>query len=214
MRRVGLHPDPVPLGERGTVFVLVWALLLTSSAVRAESGWLTARGRLQPEVRLEAWGGTDSVGAGFVRPDEKGALAGLSAELGYAFRNRTVELRGARVWQFTPSRFGTASATVGAAVHLVPEGVFDVGLGPHAGLNLSLGGDVFTVDLGLQTGVELFFANALPRFPQRLQLSLNLRVRSFAVGLHARAGVDIVPHQGFLGRGELSISVSWFGFGA
>ena len=192
----------------------VLALLISSSAASAESGWLTARGRLQPEVRIEAWGGTDSVGAGFVRPDDKGTLAGLSAELGYAFRNRTVELRGDRVWQFTPSRFGTASATVGAAVHLVPEGVFDVGLGPHAGLNLALGGDVFTVDLGVQTGVELFLANALPRFPERLQLGVNLRLKLFAVGLHARAGVDIVPNRGFVGRGELAISLSWFCFGA
>ena len=212
MRRAHPHPGPLARGERGTGFIFV-AMLLASSA-HAESGWLTARGRLQPEVRVEAWGGTDSVGAGFVRPDERGALAGLSAELGYAFRNRTVELRGARVWQFSPSRFGTGSATLGAAMHLVPEGVFDVGLGPHAGLNLALGGDVFTVDLGLQTGVELFLANALPRFPQRLQLSLNLRVRSFAVGLHARVGADIIPSRGFVGRGELAISVSWFGFGA
>lgn len=189
-------------------------IILVASSAYAESGWLTARGRLQPELRLEAWGGSDSFGAGFVRPDAPGALAGLSAELGYAFRNRTVELRGARVWQFSPSRFGTGSATLGGAVHLVPEGVFDVGLGPHAGLNLALGAETFTVDLGLQSGVELFFANVLPRFPQRLQLSLNLRIRSFAVGLHARVGADLIPNHSFVGRGELAISVSWFGLGA
>lgn len=193
-------------GPAGVALVI----LLGASAAQAESGWLTARGRLQPELRLEAWGGTDSFGAGFVRPDGQGALSGLSAELAYAFRNRTVELRGARLWQFSPSRFGTGSATVGAAVHLVPEGVFDLGLGPHAGLNLALGTDVFTVDLGLQTGVELFLAHALPRFPQRLQLSLNLRVRAFAFGLHGRLGADLVPGHGFVGRGEVALSLGWF----
>ncbi len=186
-------------------------VVLGASAASAEGGWLTARGRLQPELRLEAWGGSRSVGVGLVLPDTRGAMAGLGVEVAYAFRDRTVELRGSRVWQFSPNRLGTGSATLGGAVHAVPEG-FDVGLGPHAGLNLAIGGDVFTVDLGLQTGVEVFFRELLPRLPERASISLNLRLGDWALGLHVRGGVDILPGRSFVGRGELAASLSWFGF--
>ena len=186
------------------------ALLLLASVAEAEGGWLTARGRLQPELRLEAWGGSRTAGVGVVLPDAPSAAAGVSAELAYAFLDRALELRGARVWQFSKNRFGTGSATLGASVHVVPEG-FDVGLGPHAGLNLALGGDVFTVDLGLQSGVEIFFRELVPRLPERALLGLNLRLGDWALGLHARAGADIIPGSGFVGRGELAVSLGWFG---
>ncbi|MDP1830190.1 MAG: hypothetical protein Q8L48_43400 [Archangium sp.] len=184
-------------------------LMLVGSLAHAEGGWLTARGRLQPELRLEAWGGSRTAGLGLVLPDAPGAMAGWSGEALYAFFDRTAELRGARVWQFTKNRFGTASATLGGAAHLVTDRV-DVGLGPHAGLNLALGGDVFTVDLGLQTGVELFFATLVTRLPQRLLLGVDLRLGSWGVGLHLRGGVDVLPGRGFVGRGEGTVSVSWF----
>ena len=84
----------------------VLVLLLASSAL-AEGGWLTARGRLQPELRLEAWGGTRSAGVGLVLPDAPGARAAVSGELLYAFLDRTLEVRGARVWQLTKNRLST-----------------------------------------------------------------------------------------------------------
>ena len=191
---------------------LVLVVLSVSATAGAEGGWLTARGRLEPELAVAVWGGSRTIGAGLVLPDSRGAAAGVSAELAYAFLDRTVELRGARVWQFSANRFGTGSATLGASVHVVPEGVFDVGVGPHAGLNLSLGGEVFTVDLGLQSGVEVFFAQLVPRLPQRGLISLHLRLGDWAIGLHARIGADIIPGHSFVGRGELAVSLGWFGF--
>jgi len=190
--------------------LFVVAVLSATSAL-AEGGWLTARGRLQPELRFEAWGGSRTVGLGLVTPDAPGAMAGMSGELVYAYRDRTLEARGSRVWQFSKNRFATGSATLGGSLHVVPEGL-DVGLGPHAGLNLALGGDVFTVDLGVQTGVEVFFSELMPRLPERLLISLNLRLGAWAIGLHLRGGVDVLPGRGFVGRGEAALSLSWFGF--
>lgn len=184
-------------------------LSLLASTAWAEAGWLTARGRLAPELRVEAWGGSRSLGAGFVRPDADDARAGTSLEALYVFTDRTVELRGARVWQLTVNRFATASATLGAAFHVVPSPA-DVGLGPHAGLNLALGGAVFTVDLGLQTGAEFFFSMLAPRLPQRASLGLNLRLGHWGLGVQARMGADVMPGNGWVGRGEVMASLSWF----
>lgn len=188
----------------------LFVVALISSTAFAEAGWLGARGRLLPELRVEGWGGTDSAGGGFVLPDEDGRTkAATTAELAYHWRNRTLELRGARLWQLTPTRLGTVSATLGGAAHLVPEGRFDAGLGPHAGLTLSLGGSVCTVDLSLLTGAELFLAPVLVRFPQRAQLSLNFVIGRVLLGLHARMGADFVTGLPFVGRGELALSFGW-----
>jgi hypothetical protein len=183
-------------------------VLLLASVAHAEGGWLTARGRLQPELRLEAWGSTDSAGAGFVLPDET-ARAAWSAELGYAYFNRVFEARGNRVWQVVPTKFATISFTAGALMHVVPEGVFDFGFGPVAGFNLSLGGNTVTVDLGLLSSIEAFVAQFYTRFPQRLQLSLNVRAGPLVFGLHARAGVDLSAEQLFVMKGELALTFGW-----
>lgn len=184
-------------------------LLLGALSADAEGGWLTARGRLQPEPRLEAWAGSRSAGLGVVLPDASAARAGVSAELLYAFLDRTVELRFARVWQLSKNRLATASATLGGSAHVIFEG-FALGVGPHAGLNLALGGERFTVDLGLQTGVEVF-TNSVSRLPQRLLVGVDLRWGNWGVGLHLRGGVDVLPGRGFVGRGEATISFAWFG---
>lgn len=184
-------------------------LALLASTAWAEAGWLTARGRLAPQLRVEAWGGSRSFGAGFVLPGVDEPRAAWSLEALYVFTDRTAELRGARVWQLTANRFATASATLGAALHVVPS-PGDVGLGPHAGLNLALGGDVFTVDLGLQTGAEFFYSMLSPRLPQRASLGLNLRLGHWGLGVQARMGADIVPGSGWVGRGEVMASLSWF----
>jgi hypothetical protein len=189
---------------------LACLLALLASTTFAEGGWLTARGRLQPEVRLEAWGGTNSFGVGLVLPDAKLQSAAFAAEVLYAFRDRTVELRGGRVWQFTTNRFATASVTAAAAAFVVPD-AFDFGIGPHGTLALALGGERFTVDLALETGAELFVRGAVARFPQRGVLGLNLRLGDWALSAQAKMGADLVAGANFLGRGEVMASVSWFG---
>ncbi len=188
---------------------LFFVLSLSATFAGAEGGWLSARGRLQPDLRLEAWAGSRTAGLGVVFPDAPGAMAGIGAEVLYAFFDRTLELRGARVWQLTKNRLATASTTVGASAHLVPS-AFDVGLGPHAGLNLALGGERFTFDFGLQTGVEVFVTSQRTRLPQRLLLGADLRLGQFGVGVHLRGGVDLVPGHGFVGRGEATVSFAWF----
>ncbi|MFT3711932.1 MAG: hypothetical protein QM817_30190 [Archangium sp.] len=183
-------------------------LVLVAAPAFAEGGWLTARGRLAPEVRLEAWGGNLSFGVGLIVPDVKSQA--LTVEALYAFRDRTLELRGGRSWQFTTTGFATASATLVGVAHVVPEGQ-DVGVGPHGMLALSLGGKVFTVDLALESGAEFFFHAALGRFPQRGVLGLNLRLGDFGFSAQAKIGADIVLAGNAVVRGELVLSVSWFG---
>ncbi len=181
----------------------------------AESGWLSARGRLLPETRVEAFVGTRSFGVGVLRTDDGNPRAGLALEGVVTFVDRVAELRGARVWQLSQTRFGTASASLGASAFIVPQAALDLGLGPHAALNLSLGGQVFSVDLGLQTGVEFFLRQqGAPRLPQRALVGLNLRVSEFLVSAMARVGVDLVPGRNFVGRGEVMLSVGWLGLDA
>ncbi len=181
----------------------------------AESGWLSARGRLLPETRVEAFVGTRSFGVGVLRTDDGNPRAGLALEGVVTFVDRVAELRGARVWQLSQTRFGTASASLGGSAFIVPQAALDLGLGPHAALNLSLGGQVFSVDLGLQTGVEFFLRQqGAPRLPQRALVGLNLRVSEFLVSAMARVGVDLVPGRNFVGRGEVMLSVGWLGLDA
>ncbi len=192
---------------------LALATVLLSSVSWADAAWLTARGRLLEETRLEVWGGPRTVGVGVVRPDGAGLAAGLGAELAYVIPDRVAELRGSRVWQFTAPRFGTASASLGLTGLVVPEGNFDLGIGPHAGLVLALGGSTFTVDLGLQTGLELFVRQQGPRFPQRALLGLNFHLAMVSVSVMARIGADLLPGHPFVGRGEVIVALGWLGLG-
>jgi hypothetical protein len=187
------------------------ALVLVPGVALAESGWLVARGRLLPETRLEAFVGSDTFGAGFVRTDTSNGRAGISFEGVIGFIGRTAELRGARVWQLGATRFATASVSLGGAAFLVPDRrVPEVGLGPHGQLSLTLGGRVFAVDLSLETGAELFFRGGL-RLPQRAGLGLHLRIAEFTVALMARAGADLAVGRSFVGRGEVMLAVGWLG---
>lgn len=185
------------------------AVVLLAGASRAEGQWLTLRGRLLPETRLEVWGGARTFGVGLVRPNDE-ARAAWSAELVYAFTDRVIELRGARVWQFTKTRFATASVNAGTSVYIVPER-FNAGLGPTAGLTLSLGGQWVSVDLGLQTGIDVFAVEAQPRLPQRASIGVTVRVSDFTISAMARAGADIVPGHNFVGRGDFMLSLGWLG---
>lgn len=192
---------------------LLISLVAGTAAVSfAEAGWLSARGRLLPETRVEAFVGTRSFGAGFVRTDTGDPRAGLSFEGVVGFTDRDAELRGARLWQLTRTGGATASVSVGGAAFIVPGPAFDLGIGPHAALNLSLGGQVFCVDLSLQTGLELFLRQqGAPRLPQRAGLGLHLRLSEFTVSAMARVGADVFPGRSFVGRGEVMVSVGWLG---
>lgn len=195
-----------------SAFGVAVVMLCAAGTARAEAGWLTSRGRLLPETVVEAFVGTRSFGAGFVRTDTGNARAGLSFEGVVGFTDRDAELRGARVWQLGAARFATASVSVGGAAFIVPDRAFDLGLGPQAQLALTLGGKVFSVDLALQTGVELFLRQqGAPRLPQRAVLGLHLRLSEFTLAVMARAGADVFPGRSFVGRGEVMVSVGWLG---
>jgi hypothetical protein len=191
--------------------VALLAVVSWSGVSVAEGAWLTARGRLLPETRLEAFGGPRSLGVGLVHPDADGAPAGVAVEVAYVLPDRVAELRGNRVWQFTAPRFGTASASLGLTGIVVPEGAFDLGIGPQAGLTLALGGDTFTVDLGLQSGLELFVRQVTPRLPQRALVGLNFHLGKVSASVMARMGVDLLPGRPFVGRGEVILSLGWLG---
>lgn len=193
---------------------LISLLLFTATAAQAEAGWLSARGRLLPETRMEAFVGTRSFGAGFLRTDTGNARAGLTFEGVVGFTDRDAELRGARVWQVTQTGFATTSVSLGGAAFIVPDrAAFDLGIGPQASLALSLGGPVFSVDLSLQTGLEVFLRQqGAPRLPQRAGLGLHLRVSEFTIAAMARVGADVFPGRNFVGRGEVMLSVGWLGF--
>lgn len=161
----------------------VFAVLVVAHPASAESMWLSSHGRLLPDsaFNLEAFVGTRSAGVGVMQ-------GGLGAEVAYFFTDRTAELRGVRAWQLT-SGAASASATIGGAAYLVPD-VFDLGIGPHLGLTLGLGGDRFQFDLGLQSGADVFVRGAI-RFPQRGLIGFSAHLGKVVLGLQARLGVDL-----------------------
>lgn len=182
-----------------------------ATAAAADGAWLTARGRLAPESRLEAFGGVRAVGVGVVVPDDAGAGAALAAEAAYGYLDRTVELRGSRVWQLTrAARFASASASVGVSALLVPEGAPALGAGPHAGLTLALGGRTFSVQLGVQAGLEVFGTQPAVRVPLRALLGLDFALGPVSLALLARAGADLEPGRPFaVGRGDAVLVLGW-----
>ncbi|MDX2012447.1 MAG: hypothetical protein SFW67_19780 [Myxococcaceae bacterium] len=203
-----------PKKPRVAPAVLGALVALAANSAWAEAGWLSSRGRLLTPTRVEAFVGTRSFGAGFVRTDTGNARAGLTFEGVVGFADRAAELRGARLFQLTETRFATAMLSLGGAAFVVPDRAFDLGLGPQASLALSLGGERFTVDLALQTGVELFLRQEAPRLPQRAVLGLTLRLWEFTLSAFARVGADLLPGRNFIGRGELMVSVAWLGLDA
>lgn len=186
-------------------------VLLAGTGARADAGWLTSRGRVQPQSRLEAWGGPHSFGAGVLLLDEGRDDRGVGLEVAWVVPDRVAALRLGRTWQLTRVGVAAVSATVGGTGWFVPSPLLDLGAGPQASLGLTLGGEVFSVELGLQSGVEVFVRQEGPRLPQRAQLGFSLRLGHWAVSLLARLGADVLPGRGFVGRGEAVLSLSWFG---
>jgi hypothetical protein len=189
------------------VGAVMWA-----SPSHAEMPWSALRGRVTPRTRLEAFVGTRSAGAAFVRPDV--AQAAVAAELAIGFIDRTADLRAMRVWQVTPTQAGTVSLMLGGSVTLGPVGPVDVGLGPHTAVVLALGGSVLTVDLSVSVGAEVFVRTGVVRSPWRAGLGLHFSVGQFGASVQVRGGADIFPGQSFVGRGEAVLSLQWLGLDA
>ncbi len=181
-------------------------IMLISTTAFAEAGWLSARGIIEPGMRFEAFGGTRSFGVGVLRPDSGNKFAAVTGELAYGFYDRSLELRGARVWQLT-SGTANVSLSTGGSAYLLPENT-DGGLGPHLALTFAFGGPLFTFDIGLQSGVELFFRSLTWRLPERLAIGFQWRIQNFVIGLAGRAGVDVLA-GGWVLRGEAVLSLSW-----
>ena len=177
------------------------ALVLVGSLAAAEPGWLTAQGSSSSQPELSIFAGPRSIGAGFLRADSADTRRGIGLEAAWLLDDRVAELSATRRWQLTPTRFATVSGTAGLAGHVIPEGRFDLGLGPQIGLNLSLGGRLFSLDVGLLSGAELF-TRAEVRFAQRLQLGLRSQLGRFTIGLSGRAGVDFSPGRNFILRAD------------
>lgn len=184
-------------------------VVLVASHAFAEGAWLTAKGRVTEGLQVGLWGGPRTLGAGLVIPnDAHRAAAGVEGL--YNVVDRTGELRGTGQWQLNQAGLATGSVTLGLSAIVVPDVDFDLGFGPHAGLNLSLGSRVFTVDFGLQTGVDLFIRqHNTTRFPQRALIGFTVHVSRFTLSVMARVGVDFQVNLPFVGRGEFVVALGW-----
>jgi hypothetical protein len=186
----------------------ICALLLAGATTWAEPAWLSARARVPKATQVSGLLGTRTVGIGLLHPDGVERKAGTSGELLYSFVDRTVDARGTRLWRLTSMGLFTASFALGGALIVVPEGL-DLGLGPHSTLNVSIGGDIVSVDLNLHAGAELFAQRVELRFPLRAGLGLTVNVGRLSVAARARLGADIQPARAFAGRGELMLVVGF-----
>ncbi|WNG20285.1 hypothetical protein [Cystobacter fuscus] len=195
--------------------VFCCALLLAPVAA-AEAPLLTARGRVDAS-HLSLLGGTQGVGVGFLlaqapRPDARPTAYG-----GEFFVQPTpgvLELRGAGQWQLTPGAGAfSASAQLGLTAYGVVRGPADVGLGPHAGLFVGLGGTHVEGFLGAQAGLEAFLRTGGPRVPLRLLLGGRGRLGAVGLALSARAGVDLERGVQATLRGDVLLALDWYGTG-
>ncbi|MBL8951214.1 MAG: hypothetical protein JNK82_10585 [Myxococcaceae bacterium] len=184
------------------------AMVLLSAPASAETGWLSARGRVSAEPRAELFGGSQSVGGGIAVPVSAGGPGAFGFELAFDFVNRFAEARLTRAWQLTALRFATLSATGALNGFYVPQGAAALGAGAHAGLNLALGGGTFTVDVSADVGAE-GFTTGPSRLPLRLGLGLNARIGHVLLSAQGRAGADVVPGRFFAVRAEAVLAAGW-----
>lgn len=195
--------------------VLAGALLLAPVAA-AEPPVLTARSRVD-DSHLSLLAGPQGVGLGFLlaRPPEPDAHpTAFGGELFLHPSPGVLELRGAGQWQLGPcERAACASAQLGFTAYGVVRGPADVGLGPHAGLTVGLGGERLEGFLGAQAGLEAFLHTGGPRFPLRLLLGGHGRLGPLGLSLTARAGVDLEHGLYATWRGDVLLAVSWYGRG-
>lgn len=168
---------------------LTLGAVLVAAAAHAEEGWLANEGRISKRSELTVFAGLHSVGVGAVRPD-------AVVEGAWGFTDRVLTLSATRRWAWKETGRARLAATAGLSGYLVPDLALDLGLGPHVGLGLSLGGEAFSVALGGTSGVEVF-ARGAARFTERLQLGLHGRFGRVSVGLVGRVGVDLAPGRNF-----------------
>jgi hypothetical protein len=123
-----------------------------------------------------------------------------------------LELRGSGQWQLSSGeRAFSTSAQLGLTVLGVVRGPADVGLGPHAGLFVGLGGARLEGFLGAQAGAEAFLRTGGPRVPLRGVLGARGRLGGLGLALTARAGVDLERGLSATWRGDVQLSVDWYG---
>ena len=184
---------------------LTLAACLFASLAHAEPAWLTSQGRVSSQTEVAIFAGPRSLGVGLLLP-RGSERRGFGLEGAWLFQDRVAEVRTALRWQLNATSAATWSATAGLTGFVVPEGQFALGLGPHVGLHLSLGGRVAALELGLLSGFDLF-TDGVARFTERLQLGLRSVFGRFTLGLSGRAGVDLSPGRNFVLRADAIFSV-------
>lgn len=193
--------------------VFTSALLLAPVAA-AEAPWLTARGHVDAS-HVSLLGGTQGVGAGFLlagAPQPELRPSAFGGEFFVLPAAGVVELRGAAQWGLTrrPELF-SASAQLGLTASGVVRGPADIGVGPHAGLFAGLGGSRGEGFLGVQAGLEAFARTGGPRVPLRVLVGGRGRLGAVGLALTARAGVDLEGGGPALWRGDVLLSLDWYG---
>lgn len=185
---------------------LLTVVLLATTSAFADAGWLSTRTRSTSGPLAQLYAGTDAFGAGIAAPRGSTAVVG---ELDWRWRDRVGEARVFTVFHFRQGSFAQVAAFVGGTIIGVPQSPADLGLGPQLGISLGLGGQRFWVDLGLQSGMELFARSGTPRFVERAVIALCLQLGHFTASLIARAGADLEPRRNFVGRGEAVLALGW-----
>ncbi|QRN97476.1 hypothetical protein JRI60_52595 [Archangium violaceum] len=189
------------------------ALLLAPLAA-AEAPILTARSRVD-DSRLSLFAGPQGVGVGFLLARPAGPDVRPTAFGGELFvhpGSGVLELRGAGQWRLGSGEGAfSASAQLGLTALGVVRGPADVGLGPHGGLFVGLGGPRLEGFLGVQAGAEAFLRTGGPRFPVRTVLGGRGRLGPVGLTLTARAGMDLEHDLYATWRGDVLLSLDWYG---
>ena len=172
------------------------AVCLLAAGANAEAGWLTANGRAAQSPRLMAFAGLRSAGLGYAYPATS-ASGDLSFEGSWSYADRFAQLSATRRWQLTRPGLASLCGVAGLAGYVVPEGGLDLGLGPHVGLFLALGGKTVSLHLGALSGADLF-ARGFGRFTERIQLAVTSQLGRLTLVLVARTGVDLIPGHNFV----------------
>jgi hypothetical protein len=190
------------------------AALLLAPVASADAPLITARSRVEAS-HLSLLVGTHGVGLGFLlpRPPVPDARpTAFGGELLVHPGEGVLELRGSGQWQLSSGeRAFSTSAQLGLTVLGVVRGPADLGLGPHAGFFVGLGGQHLEGFLGAQAGTEVFFRTGGPRFPLRGVLGARGRLGGLGLALTARAGVDLEHDLYATWRGDVQLSLDWYG---